>query len=757
MGANNSSPENQPAQYRVIGTRPVRPGDTLKVTGQAIYGVDVHLPDMLYGAVLRSPHAHARLVSIDTCQAEALEGVRAVITAADLPDLTEKIAEMGDWGASLRYQNDHTLARDKVLYYGHAVAAVAATSPHIAAEALGLIQVVYELLPPVLEVQQAMAEGAPILHPDLRTDELGSQSTGQTNIASHTQSIQGDPARGFAQAAVIVEREFHTAAVHQGYLEPQNATALYAANGQITIWCSTQGSFSARDSVAEILQIPAARMRVIPQEVGGAFGGKNRVYLEPLAALLSRKSGHKPVKMVMHHHEVLAATGPAAASWIRVKMGADRTGRITAATASLAFAAGAFPGSTVGAAIGVILGHYRIENLQIDGYDVVTNTPWSSSYRALGATNAAFASESVVDELCEKLCMDPIEFRLINGVRAGDPRSDGRPYARIGFLETLEAARKHPHYTSPLTGPHQGRGVAAGTWGNAGGRSSASASILPDGSVSLVTGSVDITGTRMTLAMQLAETLGISAEDVKTCMADTDSIGFADGSWGSRTTFSAGWAVYELGQNLIRLLCQRAAEHWQVPAGQVGFADGVFTVGDQKLGFKELAAQLNEHIPVMASAAVNPGGVGPAFATHIVDVEVDPETGQVKVLRYTAVQDAGQAVHPAYVEGQMQGGVVQGIGWALNEEYIYDEAGRMLNASYLDYRIPTCSDVPAIETVIVEVPNPGHPYGVRGVGEMSIVPPPAALANAIHAATGLRLTCLPMSPARILEAYGVQE
>jgi xanthine dehydrogenase molybdenum-binding subunit len=434
-------------------------------------------------------------------------------------------------------------------------------------------------------------------------------------------------------------------------------------------------------------------------------------------------------------------------------MGVDRSGRITAAIASLAFAAGAFPGSTVDTAAGTILGHYRIPNLQIDTYDVVTNTPWSSSYRALGTTNAVFASESVVDELCEKLGMDPIEFRLINGVCEGDLRSNGRPYERIGFLETLEAARRHPHYTSPLTGPHQGRGVASGYWGNAGGRSTASASISPDGSVSLVTGSVDITGTRMTLAMQLAETLGIAAEDVKACMGDTDSIGFADGSWGSRTTFATGWAVYELGQNLIRLLCQRAAEHWQVPAEQVGFTSGVFTVGERQLGFKELAAQLNADVPVMASAAVNPWSTGPAFATHIVDVEVDPETGGVKILRYTAVQDAGTAIHPAYVEGQMQGGTAQGIGWALNEEYIYDDAGRMLNASYLDYRIPTCSDLPPIDTVIVEVPNPGHPYGVRGVGEMSIVPPPAALANAIHAATGLRLTHLPMSPRRILEAY----
>jgi CO/xanthine dehydrogenase Mo-binding subunit len=299
--------------------------------------------------------------------------------------------------------------------------------------------------------------------------------------------------------------------------------------------------------------------------------------------------------------------------------------------------------------------------------------------------------------------------------------------------------------------------VASGGWGNASGQSSASASINADGTVSLVTGSVDITGTRMTLAMQLAETLEIPIEDVKTTVVDTESTGFADGSWGSRTTFSTGWAVYELGQSLIQRLRERAAELWQISLKQVVYTDGSFSADDQKLTFKELATRLSDDFPVVASTAVNPGGVGPAFATHIVDVEVDPETGKTDILRYTAVQDVGKAVHPAYVEGQIQGSVVQGIGWALNEEYVYDETGRLLNTSFLDYRIPTCQDVPAIEAVIVEVPNPGHPYGVRGVGEMSIIPPPAAIANAIYNAVGVRMNVLPMSPARLLEALWAKE
>jgi CO/xanthine dehydrogenase Mo-binding subunit len=742
--------------FRIIGTRPVRPGDADKVTGQALFGEDVRLPGMLYGAILRSPHAHARIVAIDTRGAEALPGVRAVVTAADLPALSESAAP-GEGGVAVA-ERDNLLAREKVLYSGHAVAAVAATSPHLAAEALERIQVTYDVLPPVLDARQAMAEGAPILHPGLRTDDMTGSSRGPTNIATHLLVKRGNLEKGFRRATVIVEREFETASVHQGYVEPQNATALFALDGRLTLWCSTQGAFSVREQVAEALQIQAAHIRVIPLEVGGGFGGKNRVYLEPVAALLSRKSGGKPVKLVMSHAEVLAATGPAPASHIRVKLGADRLGRLTAASARLVYASGAFP--TWGAASGmdVLFGAYRIDNLELEGYDVVVNTPWASTYRAPGAANAAFAGEACVDEVCEKLGMDPLEFRRLNGVREGDRRPGGGTFGPIGFLETLEAAQQHPHYLSRLSGPHQGRGVASAYWGNASGRSSASASLNPDGTVSLVTGSVDLSGTRLTLAMQLAETLGIPVDDIRTTVADTDSTGYADGTWGSRTTFSTGWAVIELGKNLIRLLRQRAAANWQVPLEQVTFADGLFSIGARRLAFKKVAATLSADLPVLASATANPSGEeGPAFATHIVDVEVDPETGQVRILRYTAVQDVGRAVHPAYVEGQIQGGATQGMGWALNEGYVYDEAGRMLNAGFLDYRIPICSDLPPIETVIVEVPHPGHPYGVRGAGEISIVPPPAAIANAIHAATGLRPGALPMSPARILEALWAKE
>jgi len=388
----------------------------------------------------------------------------------------------------------------------------------------------------------------------------------------------------------------------------------------------------------------------------------------------------------------------------------------------------------------------------------VVNKPRTAAYRAPGGTNAAFACEVVLDELCEKLGMDPIEFRQLNGVKAGDRRADGPVYDRIGFLETLQAAQEHPHNHAPLSGPNRGRGIACGYWGNYGGKSSASASVNPDGTVSLTEGSVDIGGSRTAIAMQLAEGLGIPAEAIRPQVGDTDSVGYTEGTYGSRTTFATGWAVYELSILLKEKLVERAAKLWEVDPEQVSYTDGELVCDDQRMTLKELASRLDETGgPVVASAAVRASKWGPGFAAHIVDVEVDPETGKVDILRYTAVQDVGKAIYPNYVEGQIQGGVAQGVGWGLNEVYLYNDQGQLVNSSWLDYRMPTTLDLPPIDTVLVEVPNPGHPYGVRGVGEVPIVPPPAALANAIHNAVGVRLTELPMTPARIVAALQAQK
>jgi CO/xanthine dehydrogenase Mo-binding subunit len=744
---------DKPNEFKVIGTSPLRHDGVDKVTGRAAYGADIRLPGMLYGAVLRSPHAHAKILSIDTSDAEKLHGVHAVITAKDFPDLESKIVELGESVINRRHQSNNVLARDKVLYFGHAVAAVSATNLHVAQEALNLIRVEYEVLSPVLDVRKAMESGSPILLDDLRTDEFGKKGEAQTNVAWHGHNECGDIEKGFAEAKFIVEREFNTKMVHQGYIEPQNGTAQYNPDGQVTIWCSTQGSFGVREQVAEILEIPVSNIRVIPMEIGGGFGGKNGVYLEPLAVLLSKKSGYRPVKLTMSRADVLAATGPTSGSYIKVKVGVDEKGKITAAEAVLMYEAGAYPGSPVGGAMEVLFAPYRIENGRVDGYDVLVNKPRTAAYRAPGGTNAAFAAETIIDELAEKVGMDPIEFRLLNGVKEGDRRIDGTAFRSIGYLETLQASKDSDHYKSPPpSGPHAGRGFASGFWFSHGGKSSASASVNNDGTVNLLEGSVDIGGSRTSLAMQLAETLGIAAEDIRPVVADTNAVGYTEGTYGSRTTFATGWAVIETGKALIEKLKERAAIVWEVEKDTVQFESGVFSSGGNKLTFKELAEKLDETGgSVVASASVQPKGNGPGFAAHIVDVEVDPNTGKVQILRYTAVQDVGKAIYPAYVESQIQGGVAQGVGWALNEEYLYDEQGRLLNASLLDYRMPVALDLPMIDTILVEVRNPDHPFGAKGVGEVCIVPPPAAIANAIHNAVGARMTELPMSPAKVVE------
>jgi len=740
-------------EYKVIGTRPIRHDGVDKVTGRALYGADFQTSGLLHGRILRSPHAHARIKSIDTSRAEAYPGVKAAVTAKDFPTVEDKVADLGESAVNLRDLQGNILANKKVLYKGHAVAAVAATDPHTAEEALELIDVEYEVLPPVLDVREAMKDDAPLLHENLKTSSMGETADTPSNIASHLQFKKGDIEKGFAEADVVVEQEFKTGTVHQGYIEPHNATAMYNADGQLTVWCSTQGAFTVREQLTELLQHPVSKVKVVPMEIGGGFGGKISVYLEPVAALLSMKAG-RPVKILMNRAEVFESTGPTPASYIRVKIGANKDGRITAAEAYLAYEAGGYPGSPVGAGAMCIFSPYKIDNVLIDGYDVVVNKPKTNAYRAPGATNAAMA-ETVIDEICEKLEIDPLDFRIINGAKEGDSRPDGPVYSRIGFIETVEAAKEHPHYSTPLEGKHRGRGVASGFWFNVGLKSSVTINVNPDGTINLVEGSTDIGGTRASIAMQAAEVLGISAEAVNPTVVDTNSVGYTDVTGGSRTTFATGYAAYEAAQDVKRQMIERAAELWEVEAENVQFVDGVLSSTNGKaesISFKELAGQLRE--PVVGNGTVDPEGVGGAFATHIVDVEVDTDTGKVEILRYTATQDAGKAIHPSYVEGQIQGGVVQGIGWALNEEYIYNDKGEMTNASFLDYRMPTSLDLPMIDTVIVEVPNPGHPYGVRGVGEVPIVPPPAAIANAIYHAVGVRMKELPMSPGRILKRIG---
>ena len=742
-------------EYKVIGTRPIRHDGTDKVTGRAKYGADFSASDLLHGKVLRSPHAHAKIKSIDVSKALAYPGVKAIITGQDMP-----ISKMESPGRTARFASDNVMAREKALYKGHPVAAVAAVNAHVADSAALLINVEYEVLPPLMTVQQAMKDGAKPVHDDVTTTELGERTDKVSNVATHLRFEQGDTEKGFAEADIIVEREFTTATVHQGYIEPQNAAALWNADGNVTIWTSTQGSFSARDALAGVLDLPVSKIKVVPMEIGGGFGGKIPIYLEPLAALLSRKTG-QPVKLIMSREEVFESTGPTSGTHIKVKMGATKEGKLVAADAYLAYEAGAYPGSMVGAGAQCVFAPYDIENMKVDGYDVVVNKPKTAAYRAPAAPNAAFAGEAVVDEIARKLGMDPIEFRLLNASKEGTRRVDGPVFPRVGNVECLEASRDTAQYKSKLEGPNRGRGVASGFWFNIGLQSSCSIGVNDDGTITLVEGSTDIGGTRASIAMQAAEVLGIAAEDVHPSVGDTDSVGYTFLTGGSRVTFATGWAAHDCAQDIKKKMIERAATIWDVSADDVELEDGEFrhkSDPDLKMTFKELAGQLNgSGGPISSQVSVDPKGAGGAFSTHIVDVEVDTETGKVTILDYTAIQDAGKAIHPSYVEGQMQGGVVQGIGWALNEEYFFNEDGQMANSSFLDYRMPTSLDLPMISTVIVEVANPGHPYGVRGVGEIPIVPPMAAIANAIHDAIGVRMNVLPMSPGAVLEAIWEKE
>ena len=734
------------AAYKSVGTRPIRHDGYDKVTGRAAYGSDISLPGMLHAKILRSPHAHAVIKSVDTSRAEAAPGVHAVITSADLPEYENKPVTGPSGGPPQNHYHlsRKILARGKVLFRGHPVAAVAADSVHEAEEALDLIDVDYEVLPAVTTAEDAMAEGAPQLHPAFKN-----------NVASHSRLEIGDIDRGFEDADIVIEREFRTSTVHQGYIEPHSATAWWTPQDRITVWGSSQGHFQIRDMTADIVGVPFSSIKVVPMEIGGGFGGKTTIYLEPVAVALSKKAG-LPVKVTMTRIEVMEASGPTSGSYMKVKMGVTNEGKMTAAHADLRFEAGAFPGSPVGAAAQCIFSPYDIANIVIDAYDVVDNKPKTTAYRAPGAPLGSFAAETIIDEFCEQLGMDVIDFRILNAAKEGTRRASGTINPIIGAIETAQAAKDHSHYAESLEGKWRGRGVASGFWINGAGPACATANLNYDGTVNLIIGSMDIGGTRPAAAQQFAEVLGIPVEDVNPQVGDTDTIGYTSMTGGSGAAFKTGWASYEAAQDVKRQMIDRAALLWDTSADEIELEDGVFrhkSDPELSVGFAELAGRAPETGgPVVGSANMDPSGAGSTFATHVVDIEVDPETGKIEILRYTAAQDTGTSIHPSYVEGQIQGGVVQGIGWALNEEYYMSDDGQMMNTSLLDYRMPTSLDLPMIDTVVVEVPNPNHPYGVRGVGEVPIVPPLAALSNAIYDATGVRMRELPMNPAAVAKA-----
>jgi len=734
--------------FKYIGTRPNRPDGLDKVTGRAKYGADFNVPNMLHAAVLRSPHAHARIIKIDTSKAEALSGVKAFVTRADFPD--------GLKGENF-YLQENTIAGDRALYDGHAVAAVAATSALAAKDAIKLIEIEYELLPHVTDVDEAMKPDAPVIREGAQDHSVPEGLP--PNIVSYMDFGHGDLEAGFSDADLVMEKTYKTEAAHQGYIEPHACVGQLGQDGKGEMWICTQGQWFIRKMCASVLGLEASQLRVTPSEIGGGFGGKTTIFSEALSLALSRKAGGRPVKLVMSRSEVLRATGPTASASMDVKIGMKKNGKMTAASAVFRMQGGAFPGmAPTGMALECAFANYQLPAVHHIGYDVLSNRPKSAAYRAPGSPMAAFAVESLVDELCRELNLDPIDVRLLNGSKEGSKSSFGPTFRRIGLIETLEAAKSHPNLDVEL-GPNQGRGIASGYWMNHGGETSISMALGEDGTVTLSIGTPDIGGSRASMALMVSETLGIPYEDVRVNVVETGSLGVNEPTHGSRATFATGKAAVEACNGAIKEMCRRAADKWGIDPEAIDWFDGAAHPSGPNAGdfppmtIKEIGRRMGRTGgPISGHHATTYGGAGESFGTHVVDVEVDPETGRTTILRYLVVQDAGRAIHPSYVEGQFQGGAAQGIGWALNEEYIYGDDGRLQNAGFLDYRVPVASDLPMIDTIIVEVPSDNHPFGVRGVGETGIAPPLPAIANAIADATGKRLRHLPISPPKVLRA-----
>ena len=740
----------QEKSLKSVGTRPLRPDGVDKVTGRARYGADFNMPGQLIAKVLRSPHAHAKIKSINTEKAEALKGVKAVVSASDLPDLTNGNSDLYDI-------LDNCMARQKALYDGHAVAAVAAVDEATAREALKLIEVDYDVLAHVTDVDAAMAADAPILNDTVFTTGIEPTPTAPSNVTNRSEYGHGDIEAGFAAADEIVERSYKTGQTHQGYIEPHACVANCNPDGTADLWVCTQGHFVYRQNCADLLGLEVSKLRVTSSEIGGGFGGKTHVWTEPVALALSLKAG-RPVKLIMSREEVFRASGPTSATSIDVKIGAKKDGTITAASAVLRYTCGPYAGMWAELGAMTSFACYDIENVKTIGFEVLVNRPKVAAYRAPSAPMAAFAVESAIDELADKLSLNALDMRIKNAASEGSKSSYGPVYGPIGIGPTLEASKAHAHMNAPL-GENQGRGMACGFWFNFGGQTCTNININADGTATLAVGTVDVGGSRASLSLIAAEELGVNYSDIKAIIADTSSLGYNDMTDGSRGTFSSSMATVSAARNAIAVMKERAALMWDIPQEDVYWEDGHAKAAGSKYGnlaplsVKEIAeASGNTGGPIAGHSELVADGAGVSFATHICDVEVDPEIGTTRILRYTVIQDAGKAVHPDYVEGQYQGGAAQGIGWALNEEYIYGEDGRLQNPGFLDYRIPVCSDLPMIDTQILEIPNPNHPYGVRGVGETSIVPPLAAVANAVSNAVGVRISQVPMSPPRILEA-----
>lgn len=744
----------------VIGKRLPRVDALDKVTGRAIYSADISLPHMLYGKVLRSPHAHANIRRLDVSKARAMDGVKVVITAEDTPG------------------RGFDFAKEKAFFAGQPVAAVAAVDLQTAEKALELIEVDYEVLPPVTDVLEAMKPDAPVVCPGWQAKWFAPRSTPFTkadpgsgpsgrplpnNVAMYSEYGRGDVEAGFEKADIVLENTFRTQRVNQGYLEPRAAVASAGPDGKVTIWTDNQGLFPARGQCAAQLKLPLSKIKMMPVEVGGAFGGKIGQTIGPICALLSLKSGY-PVKVVTTRAEEFTANRPAPPATFIIKLGADKEGHLIAVSAKAIYdvggIAGFMPASLGGSING--LSPYRIPNVEVVCYDIFTNQPPAGGYRAPGTPQSAFAMESQMDLLARALGIDPIELRIRNAVSEGDLLVDGSTFPKITFKEILEEMKEHLSKRAKPEGPNRGRGIACGLWRASRGFLSAHVNVNADGTVVLATSAVDLTGSRTSFAQLVAEEFGIPFEKVTVVIGDTETTPYCDLTSGSRQIHATGVAVCRACQDAKDQLVQQAALQLQMKPDELEFVNGSIRAINDPEKSVSLADAARSTVTARGGGPVTGGGSlaapehVPLFVAQMADVEVDRETGKVEVLSYVAVQDAGKVINPTLVEGQVQGAVTSGTGWALLEDYILKD-GIMQNSNFLDYRMPTSLDAPTVEPLILETGTGPGPSGARGVGEPPHVPCLATLANAIHSAAGVRMKELPMNPEAVFRALQAQE
>jgi CO/xanthine dehydrogenase Mo-binding subunit len=748
-----------------VGVAIPRPDGPEKVTGRVQYVGDIKPKGLLHAKLLRSPHAHAKIVSIDTSAARALPGVRAVLTAKDIPHLKKKAPTRAH----------AVLAIDRAVFMGQPVAAVAADEPSIAEEALDLIKVEYQVLPASIDPLKAMQPGAPPVA-DAGTEADTSEALAHSavaiakseapakavNISQQARLQRGDVAKGFAESDHVLEKTYRVPMVHQGYLEPHAVLAEWDRNGLLTLWASTQGSFNTRSEVSDVLGIPENQIRVIPVECGGGFGGKIRALCEPITAVLAKVTG-RPVRYVMTRREELIAGMPAPQVIIRLKTGVKRDGTLMAIDAETVIDSGAFSGAVLAVSAVFIGSMYKWPSFDLRGFEVLTHKPSVAAYRAPVAPQTIFAIESHMEQIARDLSLDPVEFRMRHLIQEGDSMVNGQPWQSNGAKQVLARIAEHPHWktrkqwvAAGKDGRRRGVGLALGGWLGGLQPTGATVRLNPDGSLAVLTGQVDIAGTNIALAQIAASAYGVDTDQVRITTGDTDVAPMTGLSAGSKTIYTVGAAVLQAAEDARRQTFEIAAKELEASIHDLELVDGKLTVRgmpDKGITLATIGKKGNLYMsktpPVLGKANPAFSQQAPGFAAQLARLEVDPDTGEVTIHDFVVVQDVGKAINPIGVEGQMQGGAVQSLGIALTEGLLFDDSGRLTNPSLLDYRKLTAADLPNLETIIVEVPSPAGPFGARGVGEPPIIPAPAAIANAIQDATGARLTELPMSPERI--------